>query len=228
MLTGSLIGVNEISSRDALFHLMTRHYDNMDRVKFDSDLDEKDGLIILEDEAGEVRGFSTYQLFSTVYDDRRITVLFSGDTVIERTSWGDTTLFRAFGKLLCRSMRESTDLYWFLITKGVRTYQMLPLFFRSFYPSVDAMTPVHITGLIRHLSQLKFPRHFDTESGIIRTGTYRLKEEMADIPANKRMNRHVRFFLEKNPGWRDGDELACLTELNRANMRSRALRFVVD
>ena len=228
MLRGSLISIEEIGDSDVLYTLMSRHYDGMDRGKFDSDLDQKDGAIILKDDIGEVRGFSTYQFISTKFGGREITALFSGDTVIDRSFWGDSALFRAFGKLLHRAQDDNKDLYWFLITKGVRTYQILPLFFKRFYPSVALKTPVETAALIGHFAEIKYSGFFDADSGVIKAGTYRLREEMADIPANKCMNRHVRFFLEKNPGWRIGDELACLADLTPDNMKRSALRMIRD
>ena len=226
MLKGFLLRIDEIDNRDTLYGLMNRHYDRVDRDSFDADLNEKDGAIVLKDDLDEVRGFSTYRFIATKFAGRRIKVLFSGDTIIDRAFWGDSALFRTFGKLLYSTMDNDADLYWFLISKGVRTYQMLPLFFKRFYPSVTEETPDEIDKLIQYLVELKYPGSYDR--GVIKTDTYSLKESMADIPANKSMNRHVRFFLEKNPGWRTGDELACLTELNEENMKNGALKMLRD
>ena len=226
MLKGILVRIEEIGNRDVLFSLMDRHYERMDRSRFEMDLNQKEGAIILENESGKVHGFSTYQFLHTRFAGRQIIALFSGDTVVDKAFWGDSALFRTFGKLLYQTMRNESNLYWFLISKGIRTYQMLPLFFKRFYPSVDEETPDEAADLIRHLAELKYPGFFDAKSGLVKTRTYRLKKEMADIPLNKRMNHHIRFFLDKNPGWRVGDELACLTELNPNNMKGTALRLI--
>ena len=228
MLRGSLVLIDEIDDRNALYSLMKRHYSRVDRAKFEVDLDEKDGAIILKDDLGEIRGFSTYQFIHTRYSGAEITALFSGDTIVDRDFWGDSALFRTFGKLLYRTLSRGDGLYWFLISKGIRTYQILPLFFRQFYPSVAEQTPDEVVSLIRHLAELKYPGSFDADSGVIKADTYRLHEKMADIPPNKKANRHVRFFLEKNPGWQVGDELACLSELSEGNMKRSALRLIRD
>jgi hypothetical protein len=228
MLKGSLVSIDEITDRDVLYALMIRHYAQVDRVSFEADLEEKDGAITLRDDLGMIRGFSTYQFMHLHYLGREITVLFSGDTVIDRAFWGDSALFRTFGKLLYRTLNSTDELYWFLISKGIRTYQILPLFFNRFYPSVAEETPIKIASLIHHLAELKYPGSFEVRSGVIKADTYRLRENMADVPPNKNANPHVRFFLEKNPGWLNGDELACLSELSIGNMKRSALRMIQD
>jgi hypothetical protein len=228
MLRGSLISVSEIEDRGSLFTLMERHYAGVDRSRFEKDLDGKDGLIVLKDGSGITRGFSTYRFIDTRYRGKEITVLFSGDTVIDRDYWGDSALFRNFGKLLYKMSTGGGEPYWFLITQGVRTYQMLPLFFKQFYPSVEQATPADIEGLIRHLAELVCPGAFDAARGVITSEAYHLREYLAEVPRNKLESRHVRFFLEKNPGWMKGDELACVCELSSHNMKRSALRLIRD
>ena len=53
-----------------------------------------------------------------------------------------------------------------------------------------------------------------------------LCEELARIIELRRNNRHVRFFLEKNPGYRRGDELSCLTDLAVSNIKPMALKMI--
>ena len=228
MLKGALISIGEIEDREVLFSLMERHYAGVARSTFEADLDRKDGLIVLKDGFGVTRGFSTYRFIQTRHEEREITALFSGDTVIDKDYWGDSALFRTFGRLLHDAFARGGDLYWFLITQGIRTYQMLPLFFKRFYPSVDHATPADIAGLIRHLAAVICPDGFDVTRGVIASDTYHLREQLAQVPRNKLMSRHVRFFLEKNPGWRSGDELACLCELSPHNMKRSALKLIRD
>jgi hypothetical protein len=37
---------------------------------------------------------------------------------------------------------------------------------------------------------------------------------------------HVQYFLQRNPGHAEGDELACLTELDDANLNAAGRRMV--
>jgi hypothetical protein len=54
----------------------------------------------------------------------------------------------------------------------------------------------------------------------------RLCKELAEIIELRTNNRHVRFFLEKNPGYRLGEELSCITDLAIDNIRPKALKMV--
>src|SRR5205823_6261147 len=89
-------------------------------------------------------GFSTQALLDVDVAGRRpVKALFSGDTIIDRGHWGVSALTRVWGRLALSLIDAlpSTELYWFLISKGYKTYRFLPVFFREFYPRHDAPTP---------------------------------------------------------------------------------------
>jgi hypothetical protein len=56
---------------------------------------------------------------------------------------------------------------------------------------------------------------YDATAGIIRYATphERVREGVAPVDAFVLANPHVRFFVERNPGHADGEELACLAEV---------------
>jgi hypothetical protein len=151
----------------------------------------------------------------TTFRGDPVTALFSGDTIIDNEYWGSQALFNTFGRILYKLMDEhrGRKTYWFLITKGYRTYLMLPLFFRTFYPRFDEPTPPYEQGLIEHLAGEKYGNLYRKEQGIIAADSYYLRGEFADVPERKLGNRNVRFFLERNPGFRRGEELACVCEI---------------
>ena len=51
--------------RDAMFSLLAAHFVGVDRTTFDRDLEDKSCAILLEDEAGDVRGFSTMVVYES-------------------------------------------------------------------------------------------------------------------------------------------------------------------
>ena len=123
---------------------MDRHYEHVRRPAFDADLDEKQWVILLSDPAtDEIRGFSTQVVLHTEAEGRPIRALFSGDTIVDRAHWGDPTLAHVWGRLALSLIDAAAEeeFYWFLISKGYKTYRFLPLFFREFYPRHDAATP---------------------------------------------------------------------------------------
>jgi len=230
MLIGELKAISSLTEKDRerMYRIMLKHYAAVERRSFLEDLEEKDGALVLHDEDGKIQGFSTYLSISTVYRGDDVAALFSGDTVIDKDHWGTQALFSTFGRLLHRIMDENhgKKIYWFLITMGFRTYMMMPLFFKRFYPRHDEETPSYEKGLIEHLANLKYSGHFDHERAIITADSYHLNEEFAEIPEARRRNAHVRFFLEKNAGYRQGEELACVCEICPESFRRRTRTLV--
>jgi len=208
--------------RERLFALYELYYEGADRQRFFDDLDEKDSVILLIDD-GEIAGFSTQKVFP--FD--RVRVLFSGDTIIDPRHWGTQELVRAWCRFAGRTKGEAPDtpLYWFLISKGHRTYMYLPLFFNRFHPSCDHTPTDFERDLMQRLGSFRYGDRYDAASGLIDEDAPldRLRPEIDSAPDRAR-NRHVSFFLEKNPRYADGVELLCLTEISAENMRSFARR----
>ncbi len=230
VLNGEMKPIRCLTDRDKerMYQIMLKHYEGVSWDAFLSDMSEKDGILVFRNDNGFVQGFSTYLFMQTGYEGTEIVALFSGDTIIDRDYWGTTTLFNSFGRLLYRLMEESNGkkTYWFLTSKGYRTYLLLPLFFKEFYPRYDAVTPPYEKGLIDHLASMKYDIRYDHERGIILSDSYFLKGEFADIPEGKLRNQSVSFFVERNPGYVKGEDLACVCPIQADNFRKRTRMLV--
>jgi len=229
LLKGEVRSVSNLNDKviERMYLLMKKHYASFKKEKFLLDLSEKDGVIILTDEDNEIEGFSTYLFIDTEYENDKIAALFSGDTIIDNKYWGTPALFNIFGKLLHTLMKDNKGkkCYWFLITKGFRTYLLLPLYFNNFFPRYDKETPDYEKGLIDHLASLKY-REYDRELGLIKAPSDFLKGDFAEIPEKRKDNKHVNFFLLRNPGFSKGHELACVCEINNESFRRRTKNMV--
>jgi hypothetical protein len=219
------------AQRDAMFGLMDRHYENVRRDAFEDDLDEKDWVIQVHDPAtGALCGFSTQMLLHTPCAGRPVTALFSGDTVIAREHWGDSALARAWGRLALRLMDDYPDreLYWFLLSKGYKTFRFLPVFFHDFAPHPDRPTPTDRRRVIDALARRKYPDDYDSTTCVVRTreGRDRLRPGLADVTPERLRDPFVRFFVQRNPGHAQGDELCCLAPLTRENFTPAAHRVI--
>ncbi len=245
-LNGSLELIQKLTKYDIqqMFFLMNSHYESVIEAAFLNDLYTKSGIILIRDEENKIKGFSTFRL--DYEDSMDALVLFSGDTIIHSDAWGSNLLFSNFGRILDQMMaiqkgnyipdkitifgklknKTISHLYWFLISKGYRTYLMLPLFFQSYYPGING----RIDGSLRHqlekLAEKRFPEEWNQERGILEIHHGRLIENLAEIPQKRRENKHVTFFLEQNPLFTMGEELACLTKISMENIRPGARRFV--
>lgn len=229
-LCGEAIDVTAVGPElsDRLYALYAEHYDGADPHRFQEDLAEKQWVILLRVEAtGEVVGFSTQRVMDVEVDGQPVRALFSGDTIIHPDYWGSQALVRAWCRFAGRLKAECRDrpLYWFLISKGYRTYLYLPLFFHAFYPRHDSPTPPFEARLIETLAMTRYPGQFDPATGLIehREGHDRLKEDLDSTPRRQR-NPHVAFFVARNPRYGEGVELACVAEIAPENMRATARR----
>jgi hypothetical protein len=229
--TGQLVRTADITpgQREEMFALMESYYEGVERTTFDADLDEKDWVIqIIDGETNRLKGFSTQLLLQVQVAGRAVYALFSGDTIVDSDARGERSLFQVSGWFV-RSLLSShpgTDLYWFLISKGYKTYRFLPLFFHEFYPRYDAPTPARFAALIDALAAYKFPTGYDRALGIVKAGprSCRLRPGMADITADRLRDPHIRFFSRRNPRHALGDELCCIAPLTLANFTPAAYR----
>jgi hypothetical protein len=208
--------------------LLRRYFLRVARAHFLQDLEEKDWVILLRD-ASRIVGFSTIQVISLKVGRTTRRFLFSGDTIVDQAHRQSPALAGSFGHVMLRLMQEHgpANLYWFLITKGFRTYRFLPVFFNKYYPCCHQPTPASFKSLLETIARFKFGPTFDPASGLVRVpGRDHLRPEFAETPPSRRRDPDVAFFLEQNPGHAQGDELACLAPITRTNLNRYAWRVI--
>ena len=225
-------------TRDAMFALLASHFVGVDRTTFDRDLDEKSCAILLEDDAGVLRGFSTMLVYESVVGGTAVSVIYSGDTIVERFWWGSPVLARTWiaTALNAAPADEAREVYWLLLTSGFRTYRFLSVFFRDFYPRFDMATPARDGELIDVLARERFGGQYDAEAGVVRfVRPQILAPDLITLPRHRitRKNTehepmpdpHIAFFLDRNPGFVRGDELVCLTRIDERNLTPAGRRM---
>jgi len=233
-MTAQICPRTELTAGDvaSMFQLFESYYDGTSFEIFREDLANKLDVILLRSVDGQLHGFSTLTVIS--YDDRgeKGRAIFSGDTIIRHNHWGTQALPLAFASYAAAVKAELPDqpLYWFLISKGHRTYRYLPLLFHDYYPRHDMATPPSTQRLMNLLATMKFGEHYDPWSGLVRFPVSRgqLRGDWAGVPAPALRKPEVRFFLDRNPGYAAGQELVCLAELTASNLRSVGRRRFED
>jgi len=213
----------------ALFNLFARYYADVDQARFLADLASKDFVLLLEC-AGQLVGFSTARLFPFEWQGQTISVIFSGDTVVERAYWGEQELARGWLAQVGRisaNLPADRRLVWLLIVKGHRTFRYLPVFANCYVPNPLGEEWGDLLGLRDALCADVFGNEFDQATGVIHFGNPqgRLLPCWAEPSPREAGLADVAWFLGANPGFREGDELACLCDLSPENMRPRALRW---
>jgi hypothetical protein len=231
-LQSRIVPVAEITEAEAcaMYQIFARHYDCVSPDKFHSDLAEKDCVLVLRDATGSVGGFSTQKLLRVSVGGFPVRAVFSGDTIVDRAHWGEQELGRCWCRYVSSLYAEEPDvpLYWFLISKGYRTYLYLPLFFETFYPNYQTATPEFEQSVLDKLASAKFPAYYRPDAGVIEfpQSQGQLKPHLAEIPARRMRNPHVQYFLRRNPAFAAGCELACLAEISPSNMKLFAGRIL--
>ncbi len=225
-LTSEYVAISElsISQRDWMFCLFSMHYDCVNREMFDADLASKDGVIMLYDSLGEIQGFST-MLWDPVPMEN-CEVVYSGDTIIHPDYWGSRELIIQFCRLCGQRLkRTSKPLYWFLISKGHRTYQFLPLFSKRWFPSPDHVDEA-AAMLATKCAEAMFGKAWKPNEGLLRfkESMGQLKPSLAQSTEQRIGNRYVQFFQERNPNFALGEELVCMVKMDAENLRGTALR----
>ncbi len=227
-LTGTIWRVGDLSgeTRDDMFKLYDQFYAGTSEDLFVDDLSDKTYAIVLRDEAGALQGFSSIKVWDENFRGDPVRVLYSGDTIVHKDHWGQQALVTAWGHLsgAVKAELPEVPLYWFLLVKGHRTYRYLRTFYRVFFPAHNRPTPTDIQALTDQLAGKKFGEFYSPQTGIVHFPESRghLKAEFAEIPEKDRNKPDVAYFLERNPGYVDGDELVCLTELSHENFNKVA------
>jgi len=229
-LTASVREAGSLDGRTvgSMYRLYDRYYDAASETRFRSDLQAKGYVILLHDRTGELRGFSTLAVDESETANGPVRSIFSGDTIIDHACWGEQSLAFTWLRLAGRIKAAAPEvpLYWFLIVKGFRTYRYLSAFAHRFYPNWAEATPQDAQRLLDDLARRRFGGAYDPARGVIAFPVSRghLKNPWAGVPEEDQRRPEVQFFLDRNPGYVRGEELACLTELTPENLRPLARR----
>ena len=221
------LGVRDVRDMHSLY---ASYYDASSAEQFAKDLAAKDWVIELR-EGAALRGFTTLAATDFAAAGAKRRAIYSGDTIIHHRYWGDQALATAFCRFAgaLKSSDPGTPLYWFLITKGHRTYRYLGAFSHRYFPNPYGATPAEAQTCLDALARARFGAAYLGARGIVHYEESRghLKPEWATIRPALLARPEVRFFLERNPRHSQGDELCCLAELAAENLRSYARRAFV-
>lgn len=214
-------------TRQAMCTLYLSCYEATDAGVFERDLTAKDEVLLLH--AGDALvGFTTLKIFDEAWRGEVLRVVFSGDTVVDPAHWGQRSLslnwVRRMGQI--KAQRPESRLVWLLLVKGHRTYRFLPVFAKTFHPREGVHDP-ELAALADALAQRHFPHHYRPDTGVVEFVPSRgqLKPALAEPRDDEQARPGVAYFLQRNPGYRQGHELVCVCEMEEPNMKPMTLRL---
>jgi hypothetical protein len=224
-----LVPVDQLraSDRAAMFSLLSNHFEQVSLALFEADLASKNWVVLLRADQALI-GFSTMRFYATQVAGEAVTIVYSGDTIVAPSGWSSSLLPRAWIAAInwLRGKYPEGKLYWLLISSGFRTYRFLPTFWKDFYPRYDVPTPPAIANVLHTVASWQFQEAYNPVTGIVRFAQPQvLCPDLRGIPPERLSDPHVQFFQTRNPGYEQGDELACLTELVETNLTSAGKRM---
>jgi hypothetical protein len=231
-LLSSTVARADLTSADvqSMFRVFSENFAGAALELFERDLGNKDWVILLRDgQTHEIEGFSTLALYESTFNGQPLSVAYSGDTIIRPAYWGTPELPRAWIKtVLEKSAGMPQPVYWLLISSGYKTYRFLTVFYKEFYPRYDRPTPPATQALMDDLALQRFGADYRCEEGVVRftSGATPLREGVATVEAERLRDPHVAFFVKRNPGHVNGDELVCLTRIHPDNFTAAGKRMV--
>lgn len=219
-LKASTVRVKKIKRHeiDRMYQLFSEYYENHSLQSFEHDLFEKNHVILLRDKFdNSLQGFSTLLRVPLKKAGKNVLGVYSGDTVINKEYWGSPALGIEFLIYLwkLKMKRPGTAVYWFLISKGYKTYLLMAKNFATYYPRFDEETPDVYRTLMKDFYCAKFGEHYEPETGLIsyEGKSCALKEHVADITPEIMREPRVAFFQQQNPKWASGHELTCIAKM---------------
>lgn len=235
------VGRIDETTAHSMFLIFSRYYAGVEFDRFWSDLKEKDQCVLLSTEvcpedhaeqagrAGRIVGFTTLLRLRDP-GPFGATYLFSGDTVLDQSCWGRRLLERAFFWVMLREKLRSPlrPLHWMLISKGYVTYLMMVRNFPSSFPRCDRPTPPHLQERLDRYYARRYGERYRAEAGLVRATSPHgaVVGHLADPRGSMRDDPDVAFFLQRNPDYSHGNELACIAEIRaRDFMRHFATAF---
>lgn len=216
------------TDRAAMHGLLSCHFEGATPAVFDTDLSLKNWVLLLKDERQMLKGFSTMLMYDVAFEGDIITVVYSGDTIMDPSVWSSSALSHAWVAAVndLSGHYQGSKLYWLLISSGFRTYRFLPTFWQTFYPRYDQPMPEKTQRLMHFLCRRQFGEWYDAGAGIVRfPSPQKLRSHLEGIPPERLRNLHVKYFAKRNPKAGQGDELVCLTEISAENLTRAGKRM---
>ena len=224
LLPRAALGGDDVAD---MYRLFTTHFERVSEDRFRVDLERKDWVIRVRD-GKTLLGFTSLQFLRVRAAAADLEVLYSGDTIMKPEARSTTLLARTWIDSVRRisELHAAAEMHWLLLVSGFRTYRLLPVFWREFFPNCMQATPAGVRDTVATLAGALFGAGYDAHAGVVRFDSPQpLRPELSRIPESRLADPHVRFFASANPGHADGDELVCWTRLTHDNLTAAGTRM---
>lgn len=220
-----------IEDRERMYELMQQNYVGVELDTFRSDLEAKDFVGLIRDSSNDLQGFTTYVVNPKGFVHQDYNLLFSGDTIIAPDHWGSQIMMKGWSYTIGQIIAgdKTKKWYWYLLTKGHRTYMYLPLFFKKYYPHIEVEDTV-LKRIAHEGSSHMYPNNWFPDLGVLKfpDNAGAMNQEHIDATYKKQRSRYVAFYLEKNPYFYNADELVCIAPLEVDNLMRSSHTYALE
>ena len=218
--------------RREMFALYSRYYGGTSSATFRRDLSKKRYIILLHDEQGTLQGFATIAVAEHEFEGSRVREVFCGDTIVDHRFWGQLALGNTWIHLTgaLKGQAPDTPLYWLFLVMGHRTFRFLPTFYHVYFPAHNRPIPAREKRLMDQMASARYPSQYDPRTGIMRFPEAQgfLKAPWHEIPERNRRRPDIKFFIEHNPNYANGDHMAFLCPLTLENQKPLVRRMFLQ
>jgi hypothetical protein len=215
--------------KETFYQLLCQGFLGVSWNDFTRDFQEKDAVMILRKEhcEGEIVGWSTLMVLTLAVPGKEVKGIFSGDTVVLPEYRNSTGLGVELSRFFMQVYEQFPlhNVYYILISKGWRTYKILPFFFKESSPRYDMPMSADDKAVIDAFGQKKYPHHYNPATGVITFSPQKVRPESIDAMPMK-IDAHTHFFLRSNPGYLDGHELVCVARVSPDNFTQALKRML--
>ena len=108
-MIGTVVPRAELSPlrEEQMLSLLQAHFCGVMPPQFRRDLDQKNWVILITDQAGRLQGFSTLLCYATAVEGQQLNVVYSGDTIVTAGARADPTLARTWIQAVNRFRDEA-------------------------------------------------------------------------------------------------------------------------
>jgi hypothetical protein len=214
-------------SWDEIWSFMQRFYDT-DRAYVEALIRHHASVALYRaPDDGRLVGLTALDIYPTVFQGRKIAVIFTSHVMLDQAFRGHNLLQRVGWRTFLETRRRFPllPIYWFFDSFSYLSYLLLPRNFRDFWPRHERPVPEWESGLMNHLALEMYREAWQPSLGVVRRSGHRhLRPEVIPPPEQFGNDPNIEFYLRANPGHAEGDMLACLVPLTLRNLATLGAR----